>query len=124
MNMPAALVARRTDDGRALSGPLGSLVACIGGVVTLTEALLWRVTVLKLVATANEERRYLEQAAADVELAAAELPTPSGPAPSSSVASPTSGTSSRSSSRSRRSWSAHPRAWPWLSPPIGVVSTG
>lgn len=75
MNMPAALIAptRRADDSRALSGPLGSLVACVGGVVTLTEALLWRVTVLKLVATANEERRYVEQAAADVELAASEL---------------------------------------------------
>jgi hypothetical protein len=75
MNSSGALVApaRHAEDIRAHAGPLGSLVACVGGVVTLTEALLWRVTVLKLVATANEERRYLEQATADVDVAAAEL---------------------------------------------------
>jgi hypothetical protein len=75
MKSSSALVvpARRPDDARIPPGPIGSLVACVGGVVTLTEALLWRTTVLKLVATANEERRYLEQATADVEAAATEL---------------------------------------------------
>jgi hypothetical protein len=51
---------------------LARLVACVGAIVTLTEAVLWRLTVLKLVAAANEAR-YTSQATAEVEAAAAEL---------------------------------------------------
>ena len=51
---------------------LGQLVACIGRVVSRTETLLWRLTVLRLV-TAADESRFVESAAAEVDMAAAEL---------------------------------------------------
>lgn len=67
---------RRTDlaGGVAmLSGhTLSQLVACVGGVVALTETLLWRLTVLRLVA-ASDETRFVEAAAAEVDIAATEL---------------------------------------------------
>jgi hypothetical protein len=51
---------------------LGQLVACVGNVVALSENLLWRLTVLKLVAAADETR-FVARAAADVDVAASEL---------------------------------------------------
>ena len=51
---------------------LGQLVACVGGVVSLTESLLWRLTVLRLVATADETR-FIDVAATEVDVAASEL---------------------------------------------------
>ncbi len=51
---------------------LSQLVACVGGVVALTETLLWRLTVLRLVA-ASDETRFVEAAAAEVDMAASEL---------------------------------------------------
>ena len=51
---------------------LGQLVACIGTVVARTETLLWRLTVLRLVAAADEAR-FVDSAAAEVDLAATEL---------------------------------------------------
>jgi len=53
-------------------GAIARLVSCVGRIVTLTEAVLWRLTVLKLVAAANESR-YTTMATAEVELAASEL---------------------------------------------------
>lgn len=51
---------------------LGQLVSCIGGVVSRTETLLWRLTILRLVATADETR-FIETAAAEVDMAASDL---------------------------------------------------
>lgn len=51
---------------------LGQLVSCIGRVVSLTEQLLWRLTVLRLVAQADETR-FIETAAAEVDMAASDL---------------------------------------------------
>jgi hypothetical protein len=56
-----------------LNGPtLGQLVAVMGRVVSLTESLLWRLTVLRLVADADETR-FIESAAAEVDMAASDL---------------------------------------------------
>ncbi len=57
------------DDAPASLGPL---VMCVSGIAALTERVLWRLVVLKLVAT-SDERRFLDAAAADVDAAAAEL---------------------------------------------------
>lgn len=51
---------------------LGQLVVVMGRVVALTENLLWRLTVLRLVASADETR-FIESAAAEVDMAASEL---------------------------------------------------
>jgi hypothetical protein len=57
------------DDAPAALGPL---VTTVSGIVALTERVLWRLVVLKLVAT-SDERRFIDAAAADVDAAAAEL---------------------------------------------------
>ena len=51
---------------------LGKLVACVGVIVARTETLLWRLTVLRLVAAADEAR-FVDSAAAEVDMAATEL---------------------------------------------------
>lgn len=56
----------------AVTPTLGQLVACVGNVVALSENLLWRLTVLKLVAAADEAR-FVARAATDVDAAASEL---------------------------------------------------
>lgn len=62
-----------TANALTMSGhTLGQLVACMGRVVSLTESLLWRLTVLRLVAQADETR-FIESAAAEVDMAASDL---------------------------------------------------
>lgn len=51
---------------------LGALVSCVGGIIALTEAVRWRLFVLKLVAVADE-RRFVARATAELEEAANEL---------------------------------------------------